>query len=519
MIRTALLASIICMTMTACTSEPGDPGTSYDYIEADIATLQADMDSGALTAATLVDYYLGRIDSLDRNGVELRSIIEVNPDARAIADALDAERQVQGPRGPLHGIPVVLKANIDTGDMMATSAGSLALADHRAPDDAFIVRQLRDAGAVILAKANLSEWANFRSTRSSSGWSSLGGQTRNPYDPTRNPCGSSSGSGVAVAANLAVLAIGTETDGSVVCPAGINGIVGIKPTLGLVSRDGIIPIAHSQDTAGPMARTVRDAAQLLNVMSAADSGDPATTDRPATLPDFAADLDPDGLRGKRIGVVRSYGGAGENPYVDSQFDAAVAVLREKGAVIVDPIELETTGMGDAEYEVLLYEFKADLNAYLRESSASPGSMQDVIEFNRQNAEAVMPFFGQEHMERSVEKGPLTEAAYQDALVNSKRIARDAVDGALEAHNLDALVAPTNGPSWKTDHVNGDHFSVGSSSLAAVSGYASITVPAGFVFDLPVGISFIGTGYTEHQLIQMAYAFEQASSARRPPQAP
>lgn len=518
MIRTALLAGLVFLAI-GCTPDPGDPDTTYDYVEADIATLQADMDSGQLTAAALVDYYLQRIEAIDRNGAELHSILEVNPDARAIADALDAERQVQGPRGPLHGIPVVLKANIDTGDAMATSAGSLALADHRAPDDAFIVRQLRDAGAVILGKANLSEWANFRSTRSSSGWSSVGGQTRNPYDPTRNPCGSSSGSGVSVAANLTVLAVGTETDGSVVCPAGINGIVGIKPTLGLVSRDGIIPIAHSQDTAGPMARSVRDAALMLNAMSAVDSGDPATAERPATVPDFAAGLDADGLRGKRIGVVRSYGGAGENPYVDSRFEEAVAVLRAQGAIIVDPIELETSGMGDAEYEVLLYEFKADLNAYLRDSAAPISNLSDIIAFNHENATAVMPFFAQEHMELAQEKGPLSDTEYLESLANSKRIARDAVDGALAEHRLDALVAPTNGPAWKTDHVNGDHFSVGSSSLAAVSGYASITVPAGFVFELPVGISFIGGAFSEQALIRIAYAYEQASKHRKAPPAP
>jgi amidase len=517
--RAAMLASVLALGVYGCTSEPDDSAAPGDYIEADIATLQAEMDAGTLTSRALVDYFLQRIESVDRNGPELRSIIEINPDARAIADALDSERRDQGPRGPLHGIPVVLKGNIDTGDQMATSAGSLALADHRAPDDAFIVRQLRDAGAVILAKANLSEWANFRSTRSSSGWSSLGGQTRNPYDLSRNPCGSSSGSGASVAANLTVLAVGTETDGSVVCPAGVNGIVGIKPTIGLVSRDGIIPIAHSQDTAGPMARSVRDAALMLNAMSAADSGDPAAAVRPASVPDYAADLDADALRGKRIGVVRSYGGAGENPYVDEKFDAAVAVLQQHGATIVDSIELDTQDMGDAELEVLYYEFKADLNAYLQESSAPVATMRDIIAFNTANADTAMPFFGQEHMERAVEKGPLTDADYLDALETSKRIARNAVDGALNEHRLDALVAPTNGPAWKTDHVNGDHFSVGSSSLAAVSGYASVTVPAGYVFDLPVGISFIGGAFSEQQLIQIAFAFEQATKARRAPEFP
>ncbi len=506
----ALLASLL-----GCTSEtPVEP--PRDYLELDIQTLQAAMDDGELTARRLVDFYLDRIAAIDHGGPELRSIIEVNPDARSIADALDAERRAQGPRGPLHGIPVVLKANIDTGDRMATTAGSLALADHRAPDDAYLVQQLRDAGAVILAKANLSEWANFRSTRSTSGWSSLGGQTKNPYDPLRNPCGSSSGSGTAVAANLTVLAVGTETDGSVVCPAGINGIVGIKPTLGLVSRDGIIPIAHSQDTAGPMARTVRDAALMLEAMSAADPNDPTAAERPQIVGDYATELSADALAGKRIGVLRSYSGAGENPYVDDTFDSAIALLEEHGAVIVDPIELDTEGMGDAEYEVLLYEFKADLERYLVSSDAPLTTLKDIIDFNAANADAVMPFFGQEHMERAWEKGALTEPAYAEALATSKHIARKSLDGALSAHDLDALVAPTNGPAWMTDHVNGDHFGIGSSSLAAISGWASITVPAGYVFELPLGISFIGGPFSEKQLIQIAYAFEQASAARRPP---
>ena len=517
--RVAWLAIVTAVGLFGCANRPAMEAGGPSFEEADIATLQAAMERGSLTSRALVDYYLQRIEALDSGGPKLQSIIEVNPDARAIADTLDEERARRGPRGPLHGIPVVLKANIDTGDKMATSAGSLALAEHRAPDDAHIVKQLRDAGAIILAKTNLSEWANFRSTRSSSGWSSLGGQTRNPYDPTRNPCGSSSGSGVAVAANLAVLSIGTETDGSVVCPAAINGIVGIKPTIGLVSRDGIIPIAHSQDTAGPMARSVRDAALMLNAIAGHDADDPAHADRPSQLPDYAAGLDVNGLRGKRIGVLRSYGGVGANPYVDAQFEASIAALRDQGATIVDPINLDTEGMGDAEYEVLLYEFKADLNAYLEESRAPVKTMRDVMAFNRTNADSVMPFFGQEHMELAVEKGPLTDDAYLEALATSKRVSQNAVDGALREHELDALVAPTNAPAWKTDHVSSDHFSVGSSSLAAVSGYASITVPSGYLFDLPVGISFIGGAYSEAELIRMAYAFEQATRVRRAPTLP
>ena len=515
--RTLFVACLFGLILIGCApgGETGDANPSYE--EQDIATLQQAMDDGELTAVALVDYYLGRIEALDQAGPELSSIIELNPDARAIAEELDAERAGNGARGPLHGIPVVLKANIDTGDQMATHAGSLAIADHHAADDAFIVKQLRDAGAIILAKANLSEWANFRSTRSSSGWSSIGGQTRNPYDPLRNPCGSSSGSAVSVAANFAVLAVGTETDGSVMCPSGINGVVGIKPTLGLVSRDGIIPIAHSQDTAGPMARTVRDAALMLNTMSTADETDPAMAGRPETTPDYAADLSTDGLQGKRIGVIRSYYGAKSNPYLEEVFEAAIEALRAQGAEIVDDIEIDTEGMNGAEYEVLLYEFKADLNAYLAASNAGLKTLAEVIEFNTANADAVMPIFGQEIMELAEGKGPLTDQDYLDALEKSKRIARDGINNTLKEHELDALVAPTNGPSWMTDHVNGDHYSVSSSGLAAISGYASITVPAGYVFDLPAGLSFIGGPFSEDALIKMAYAFEQATQARRAPE--
>ena len=511
---TAIIAGL-CAISCAPQSEPEKTASYYD--EYDIAMLQEAMETGELTARELVDYYLGRIDAIDRSGPELRSIIETNPDARAIADALDIERRNSGARGPLHGIPVVLKANIDTGDGMATTAGSLSLAGHRAATDAFLVRELRDAGAIVLAKTNLSEWANFRSTRSSSGWSSIGGQTRNPYDIARNPCGSSSGSAVAVAANLSVLAVGTETDGSVVCPASINGIVGIKPTLGLVSRTGIIPLAHSQDTAGPMARTVRDAAIMLSSMSSADPTDPATADRPESVVDYAANLRLDSLAGKRIGIIRGYTGAGDNPYLDDNFDRVVDVLRAQGAVIIDPIEIDTEGMDSAEYEVLLYEFKADLNNYLAKSGAPMKTLSDIIAFNTAHADTVMPFFGQDILDLAETKGSLTEPAYLEALATSKRIAKDGIDNALQEHQLDALVAPTNGPAWMTDHVNSDHFSVSSSSLAAVSGYASITVPSGYVFGLPAGVSFIGGAFSEQQIIQIAYAYEQASKARHAPQ--
>lgn len=504
------LLFILLLFLAAC------GGGERDFTEANIADLHDRMQRGEVTSEDLVSWHLERIETIDRSGPALRSIIEINPDALSIARSLDREWRASGPRGPLHGIPVVLKANIDTADQMITSAGSLALAEHVPPEDAFIVKRLRDAGAVILGKANLSEWANFRSTRSSSGWSSIGGQTRNPYDPARSPCGSSSGSAVAVAANLTVVSVGTETDGSVVCPAGINGIVGIKPTLGLVSRSGIIPIAHSQDTAGPMARSVRDAAILLTAMTGVDADDAATVDAEIHH-DYSANLTADGLRGKRIGVIRSYHGAGSNPYVDELLENSVAVFEDRGAEVVDDIEIDTASMRDAEYEVLLYEFKTDLNAYLASSGAPVGSLADAIAFNDAHEDSVMPFFGQEIFNEAEAKGPLTDDAYVEALAKSKRIARAGIDRALDDHDLDALVVPTNGPAWMIDHANGDAYNIGSSSLAAVSGYPNITVPAGFVSELPIGLSFVGSAWNEKQLIEIAYAFEQATGARRAPE--
>lgn len=495
--------------LAACGSE------QRDFSEASIADLHDQLQRGDITSEELVEWYIDRIAAVDRSGPALNAIIEINPDARDIAEALDREWQSSGPRGPLHGIPVVLKANIGTADQMYTSAGSLALADHVPPEDSFIVKRLRNAGAVILGKANLSEWANYRSSRSSSGWSSVGGQTLNPYDTARTPCGSSSGSGVAVAANLTVVAVGTETDGSVVCPSGINGIVGIKPTLGLVSRSGIIPIAHSQDTAGPMARSVRDAAILLTAMTGVDADDPATSDAEIHH-DYSANLTADGLRGKRIGVLRSFYGAGSNPNVDAIYEASIAALQAQGAEIVDGIEIDTLGLSEAEGEVLRYEFKADLSQYFADSSAPVESLADVIAFNEANADKVMPIFGQERFLAAEEKGPLTEQVYLDALADSKRIARDGIDGAFEEHRLDAIIAITNGPAWMIDHANGDAFHIGSSSLAAVSGYPNITVPAGFASDLPIGLSFMGKPWNEKQLIEIAYAFEQATGARRAP---
>jgi amidase len=485
-----------------------------------ILELQAEMEAGRLSAHSLAEAYLARIETLDRQGPALNAVLEVNPDALAIADALDVERAAEGPRGPLHGIPVMLKDNIDTADKMMTTSGSLALLGSVAPEDAFLVTRLRKAGAVILGKTNLSEWANFRSPRSSSGWSSRGGQTRNPYALDRNPCGSSAGSAVAVAANLCSVAVGTETDGSIICPAQTNGIVAIKPTLGLVSRTGIIPVGHSQDTAGPMARTVADAAILLGALTGLDHEDPAAeAGRGRALTDYTSFLDPDGMRGARIGVARDF--FDFDPRIDALMESCIETMRELGADIVDPADVVTAGdLGETEFEVLLYEFKADLNAYL--ARLGPGapvhSLEEVIAFNEAHRATVMPYFGQERMVAAQAKGPLTEQAYVDALATNHRLARDeGIDATLQAHDLEAIVAPSGGPAWLTDWVNGDHHSRGSSSPAAVAGYPNTTVPAGAVFGLPVGISFFAGAYQEPTLIKLAYAFEQAWSARKPPQ--
>lgn len=488
--------------------------------EQSISELQAQMQAGTLTARALVERYLNRIERLDRNGPALNAVMEINPDALAVADALDAERASQGPRGPLHGIPVLLKDNIDTADRMMTTSGSPALLGSIAPEDAFLVRKLREAGAVILGKTNLSEWANFRSTRSSSGWSGRGGQTRNPYALDRNPCGSSSGSAVAVAANLCSVAIGTETDGSIICPSQTNGIVGIKPTVGLLSRTGIIPISHSQDTAGPMARTVADAAILLGALTGVDPEDPATeASREHALTDYTPFLDADGLQGARIGVARAT--FGFDPRVDAIMEACLQTMRDLGATIVDPADVATTDeLGKTEIEVLLYEFKDDLNAYLARlgPSAPVKSLEEIIAFNEAHRESVMPFFGQERMLAAQAKGPLTDAAYLEALATNHRLARtEGIDATLGAHELDAIVAPSGGPAWLTDWVNGDHHGGGgSSSPAAVAGYPNITIPAGYIFGLPVGLSFFASAHQEPTLIRLAYAFEQATQVRRPP---
>ncbi len=499
--------------LAGCTPDASE----VEYNEYDIATLQGLMQEGELSSAELTEYYLRRIEAIDRGVPGLNAIIEVTPQALEIARALDEERQASGPRGPMHGIPVVLKANIDTADQMTTTAGSLAMAGHQPPADAFVVARLRAEGAVILAKANLSEWANFRSTESSSGWSSIGGQTRNPYGSGRNPCGSSSGSAVAVAASLSSVAVGTETNGSVVCPSSVNGIVGIKPTLGLISRGGIIPIAHSQDTAGPMARTVEDAAVLLNAMVGMDPADPLAHSFPQSVPDYAGNLSKDALNGARIGVLRSHHGAGNDVRVDQVVANTIATLESLGAEVVDPVEIDTEGMGDASREVLYYEFKADLNAYLANSGAPLKTLADIIAFNDEHADTVMPFFGQERLLAAQSKGPLSDQQYIDALALSKQIAQTGLNAALEENNLDALIAPTRGPAWMTDNVSGDHSSgISSSSLAAVSGYASITLPAGDILGLPIGISLIGAEFSDAKLIQFAYALEQAGYVRQPP---
>jgi amidase len=500
----------LCLLLAACGSAP------EDFSETTIAELHDRMQRGELTSEQLVSWYIQRVDDIDRAGPTLNSIIELNPDALMTARALDEEWQQSGPRGPMHGIPVVLKANIDTADKMRTTAGSLALAQHIPPEDAFIVSRLRDAGAVILGKANLSEWANFRSDHSSSGWSSIGGQTHNPYDTTRNPCGSSSGSAVAVSANLTVVAIGTETDGSVVCPSGINGVVGIKPSLGLVSRSGIIPIAHSQDTAGPMARTVRDAAILLGAMTGTDAAEPLSAAFENAPADFTSNLAADALNGKRIGVIRSYTGSGNNPGVETVLATSIDALKAQGAEVLDNVMLETAGMRAGEGIVLRYEFKADLATYFEKSGAPFASLAEIIAFNSANADTVMPIFGQDRMLGADESGELTDQTYLDALQTSKQISQAAIDNALREYDLDVLIAPTNGPAWKTDHVNGDSFHVGSSSYAAISGYPNVTVPAGFVAGLPIGVSFIGTMNSDKALIEIAYAFEQATNARQAP---
>ncbi|HLK56280.1 MAG TPA: amidase [Chthonomonadaceae bacterium] len=507
-------------TMLPQSEATGAEVPAFELDEATVADLQAGMASGKYTAQSLAELYLQRIERVDWQGPSLRSVLEINPDALDIARKVDAERAAGKLRGPLHGIPVLLKDNIGTADRMETTAGSLALVGARPAHNAPLATCLIAAGAVLLGKTNLSEWANFRSTHSVSGWSGRGGQTRNPYALDRSPSGSSSGSGAAIAANLAALAVGTETDGSILSPSAANSLVGIKPTVGLISRTGVIPIAHSQDTAGPMARTVRDAAILLGALVCADPADAATQMKTRrSHADYTPFLDPHGLKGKRIGITRKqfFGYSAPTDHIATE---AIEVLKKAGAVIVDPADIPSAGKFDAdELIVLLYEFKADLNRYL--SGLGPNarvhSLQEVIAFNDQEKAAEMPFFGQEHMLKAEELGPLTTPAYKKALARCGKLSRaQGIDAVMNEHQLDALFAPTQGPVWMIDLANGDSGGGSSTTPAAVSGYPSITVPAGYYYGLPVGVSFFGRPWSEPTLIEIAYAFEQATQVRRPP---
>jgi amidase len=496
----------------------------FELEEITIGELQEGMKSGKFTARSLVEKYLARIDEVDKpekdkRGPAVNAIIELNPDALAIADALDQERKAKGPRGALHGIPVLIKDNIDTADRMMTTAGSLALVGSKPQKDSFVAQKLRAAGAVILGKTNLSEWANIRSSHSTSGWSGRGGLTRNPYALDRNPCGSSSGTGAGISASLAVVGIGTETDGSIVCPSSSNGLAGIKPTVGLVSRSGIIPISHSQDGAGPMCRTVRDAAILLGALTGVDPDDAATAGSAGkSQTEYTPYLDRAGLKGARIGVARKYFGFSDA--VDALMEQSLDVIKHEGATLVDPADIPTLGKFDeSELVVFLYELKADLNAYL--ARLGPGApvhtLQDIIDFNERNRQKEMPYFGQDMFLKAQTKGPLTEKEYGDALAKNHQLARtEGIDALMDQHQLDAIVAPTGGPAWLTDLINGDHFAGGSSNAAAVAGYPNINVTAGFLSGLPVGISFFGRAWSEPTLIKLAYSFEQATKARQAP---
>ncbi len=525
--RVSICLVMICALLGSGMANAGNAASTASHdavpvnvVEATVAELDKRMASGELTSHELVQRYLDRIALMDKAGPAINAMIELNPDALKIADERDAERRAGRVRGPLHGIPVVIKDNLDTADRMHTTAGSLALADSIAQRDSTVAAKLRAAGAVILGKTNLSEWANFRSTHSSSGWSGRGGQTRNPYALDRTPCGSSAGTGAAVSASFATIGIGTETDGSIVCPSSVNGLVGIKPTVGLVSRAGIIPISHSQDTAGPMARTVTDAVLLLNAIAGSDPRDPATADADKHRHDYTQYLRANGLRGARIGVVRAL--AGFSPDVDALLNRDIAAMRAAGATVVDPVVVPTLGKYDhAELTVLEYEFKHDLNAYLSAlpaSSHAPRSLAELIEFDKREKAREMPWFGQELFIQSQARGPLTDPVYVKAHAMAKRLAgKQGIDATLKKYRLDALIAPTKGPPWLIDWVDGDQGTGGSASLAAVSGYPDITVPAGFVHGLPVGLSFFASAWSEPTLIRLAYGFEQATRARHAPQ--
>lgn len=518
-------AAAVAAQLGACHPREENPASTpvgwFKVEEGEIAWLQQGLAAGEITSAAVTQQYLDRIAAIDHSGPSVNSVIEINPEAPAIAARLDAERKAGRSRGPLHGVPILLKDNIDTGDRMRTSAGSLALADTPAPGDAFVVQRLRAAGAIILGKTNCSEWANFRSSHSTSGWSGRGGQTRNPYALDRNPCGSSSGTGAAISASLAMVGVGTETDGSVVCPSHANGLVGLKPTVGLVSRTGIIPISASQDTAGPMARSVRDAAILLNAMIGTDPADPATASIPdGGAADFTTFLASGGLGGVRLGVMRRYFGG--LPALDELMEDSLVALRDAGATLVDPVDIVTAPkLGAPEGEVLHYEFKDGINRYLaaRGATTKYHTLAELIEFNRANAATEMPWFGQETFEKAQAMGPLSTPAYRQALADCRRLSRaEGIDATLRRYRIDAIVCPTGGPAWTTDLVNGDHWNTAgdSSTPAAVAGYPHITVPAGFVDGLPVGLSFMGPAWSDGRLLRYAFAFEQATTARRPP---
>lgn len=523
--RSAVALAFPAASSIAAVRRAGTPPTqgsrnkSFEWEEATIVDLQIAMEAGKETATSLAKKYLQRIEDLDQRGPSLKSVIEINPEVLAIARSLDKERKVRGVRGPMHGVPILLKDNIDTHDRMMTTAGSLALLGSIPLRDAFIVQRLRAAGAVILGKTNLSEWANFRGERSTSGWSGRGGQTKNPYALDRNPSGSSSGSAVAVAANLCAAAIGTETDGSIISPSSLCGIVGLKPTIGLISRSGIIPISHSQDTAGPMTRTVRDAAIMLGVLAGADPRDAATSASSGKLHlDYIRFLDPHGLRGARLGVARKFFRSGTA--AAKVLESCLQQLSKLGATVIDPADDPALGrFGEAEGEVLHYEFKSGLNSYLANlgPKAPVRTLQEVIDFNDRNKEKELMYFGQETFLKAQEKGQLTDQKYLDALEKCRRFSRaEGIDAMMDKHQLDAIVAPSGGPAGKIDLLYGNRGVGGSSSPAAVAGYPNITVPAGGVFGLPVGLSFFGRAYSEPTLLKLAFSFEQSTKARRTP---
>ncbi len=524
--RTFVATSIaaVAASQTDCKYVPATSASSsmlasFELDEISLANLAAGLEKGQWTSARLVQLYLERIEAVDRNGPQLGAVLALNPDAAAVASQLDRERKNGHLRGPLHGIPILLKDNIESSDRIATTAGSLALADWRAPQDAFVAARLRAAGAIVLGKSNLSEWANFRSTHSTSGWSGRGGQTKNPYALDRNPSGSSSGSGAATAGSLCAAAIGSETDGSVTGPSSINGIVGIKPTVGLVSRSGIIPISASQDTAGPMARTVREVASLLGVMAGVDAQDPATAAAQGKIPaDYTRYLDPNGLRGARLGIARKF--FENNAPLDAFLNGCIDALKKAGAEVIDPADLATHGQLDApEQVVLLYEFKDGINRYLtRLPASSPArTLQDLIAFNEKNRSREMPFFGQELFRQAEAKGPLTDAAYSKARADCVRLSRqDGIDALLAKYKLDAIVTLTSGPACLIDHIDGDTDTGGCTTPAAVAGYPHITVPAGFYRGLPIGLSFFSTAWSEPTLFKLAYGWEQQMNPRRKP---